>query len=504
MIEKIHIEPGCISCRNCENIAPDHFKVAPKSKVISNNYDWKTTEILQAELMCPVNVIKVKKAWNISITLKNAVLKEKKKLTHDVIELVFETENFQAKPWQYISLQMHDWKWTFYRNYSITDFDNDSFKLTIKLLSDWRWARFISKLKINKTLKYLWGIWSFVLNNTKIKKVFFATSTWISPIIAMLKCIPDDIEKTVYFWVRNKQDIFYRELIQSIPNTRLELLLSGNTETINWNFPARISEYVDQVDSQSEVYICWNPNMMDEVTQKLLDQWHPKKLIFSEGFVMWKEERSVWKNILLKWNIPGISLLDKYIPIISLIWIPFLYYYWLETNSLHKSWFIGHHSISSLLFLISWYCVVFVMMIRPIADIIPQIWLFRKLATLRKAIAIMWSTVIVTIFLDKYFVNYTNFSQYFTAWYWNSLYPILSRLSELTWLILWWTSNSFSQQKLGKYWKPIQRLAYIYFIAWWLVAAQWWSQSYYYVMWLWILLFIAAEIKNRFFTKNSI
>jgi ferredoxin len=39
MIENIKIEPGCISCRNCENIAPDHFKVAPKSKVISDNYD---------------------------------------------------------------------------------------------------------------------------------------------------------------------------------------------------------------------------------------------------------------------------------------------------------------------------------------------------------------------------------------------------------------------------------------------------------------------------------
>jgi ferredoxin len=39
MIEKIHIEPGCISCRNCENVAPDTFKVAPKSKVISHDYD---------------------------------------------------------------------------------------------------------------------------------------------------------------------------------------------------------------------------------------------------------------------------------------------------------------------------------------------------------------------------------------------------------------------------------------------------------------------------------
>lgn len=501
MIENIKIETGCISCRNCENIAPDHFKVTPKSKVISHNYDGKTTEILQAELMCPVNVIKVKKAWNISISLKDAKLQDKIYLTHDVVELVFSTSDFKAKPGQYISLQMHDWKWTFYRNYSITDFDKDYFKLTIKLLLDGRWAKFIKKLKINKSLKYLWGIWSFVLNNNKKKKVFFATSTWISPVISMLKCIPDDVEKIVYFWVRNKDDIFYRELIQSIPNTKLELLLSWNTQSINTNFPTRITEYTSQVNNTSEVYICGNPNMMEEVTQRLINQWHPENLIYSEWFVMWKEERSVWKNILLKWNIPGFSLIDKYLPIIALLGIPFLYYYWLETSTLHKSWFLWHHSISSLLFLISWYAVVFVMMIRPLADLIPQLGILRKLSSLRKAVAILWSTVIVTIFLDKYLVNINNLPQYFTASHWNSLYPVLSRLSELTWLILWATSNTFSQQKLWKYWKPIQRLSYIYFIAWWIVAAQWWSVSYYYTIWLWWILFIAAWIKNKFFTK---
>jgi NAD(P)H-flavin reductase/ferredoxin/DMSO/TMAO reductase YedYZ heme-binding membrane subunit len=502
MIEKIHIEPGCISCRNCENIAPDTFKVAPKSQVISHDYEWKTTQIIQAELLCPVKVIKVKKVWNISISLQEAKLVEKKQLTWDVIELVFDTDNFSAKPWQYVSLQMSDWKWLFYRNYSITDYNNERFKLTIKLLSDGRWAKFIKKLNVNKKLKFLGWIWSFVLQNTKKKKVFFATSTWISPIISMLKCIPDNIEKIVYFWVRNEEDIFYKELIQSIPNTKLELLLSWNTESINWNFPVRISEYVYHVNKESEVYICWNPSMMEKVTHKLLDQWHSKYLIYSEGFVMWKEERSVWKNIVLKWNIPWIHLIDKFLPILALIWIPVLYYYWIENNILHKSWFMWHHSISSLLFLISWYSVVFVMLIRPIADLLPKLWFLRKLSSLRKAVAILWSTVIVTIFLDKYFVNYENFTQYFTISYWNSLYPILSRSSELTWLILLATSNTLSQQKLGKYWKPLQRLAYLYFIAWWLIAAQWWSQSYYYTMWLWILLFIAAEVKNRFFIKD--
>jgi len=61
MIQKVEVIPGCISCRSCETVCPSIFHVSPKSKVISHDYDGKESEILQAEAMCPVNVIKVQK-----------------------------------------------------------------------------------------------------------------------------------------------------------------------------------------------------------------------------------------------------------------------------------------------------------------------------------------------------------------------------------------------------------------------------------------------------------
>ena len=69
-IKNVTIAPWCISCRNCENVSPDTFKVAPKSKVISNNYDGKEAEIITAEILCPVNVIKVEKTGKSLISLK--------------------------------------------------------------------------------------------------------------------------------------------------------------------------------------------------------------------------------------------------------------------------------------------------------------------------------------------------------------------------------------------------------------------------------------------------
>jgi len=60
-ITSAKVIPGCISCKNCENICPEIFKVDPKSTVISDKFNQNALKLLMAEKMCPVNVIKVEK-----------------------------------------------------------------------------------------------------------------------------------------------------------------------------------------------------------------------------------------------------------------------------------------------------------------------------------------------------------------------------------------------------------------------------------------------------------
>ncbi len=53
------IEPGCISCRTCENIAPEVFKVITTSQVkLQANLQQNNELIKLAASSCPVNVIK--------------------------------------------------------------------------------------------------------------------------------------------------------------------------------------------------------------------------------------------------------------------------------------------------------------------------------------------------------------------------------------------------------------------------------------------------------------
>ena len=72
------------------------------------------------------------------------------------------------------------------------------------------------------------------------------------------------------------------------------------------------------------------------------------------------------------------------------------------------------------LYVISWYAVVFVMIIRPLADIFPkQRWL-RQLTMLRRAFGIVSAMIIVTLLLDKWIGNSSSFIAFFTpaSWEW--------------------------------------------------------------------------------------
>ena len=133
------------------------------------------------------------------------------------------------------------------------------------------------------------------------------------------------------------------------------------------------------------------------------------------------------------------------------------------------------------LYVISWYAVVFVMIIRPLADIFPkQRWL-RQLTMLRRAFGIVSAMIIVTLLLDKWIGNPSSFIAFFTPSSWEWGYPLIARLSELTAIILLLTSNNFSQKKLGKNWKRIQRSSYIYFITGGILAMRYGDT--YFVMW---------------------
>lgn len=486
MIEKVSIQPWCIACKNCETVCPSIFKVKKASQVISHHYGEAWQDILKAQAMCPVQVIDVKQDGTLTLDYKEAQVIDKKYLTPDTLELSLSVENFTFLPGQYVSLQMKDWRWEFARSYSIAHANKNSLTLTIKLLENGRGAEFLKKLKKNRKIEYLGPSGNFVLQDTNKPKVFIATGTGLAPMIAMLEQTPKEVQKMVIFGVRNSEDVYYQEVLESFPNTEVVITVSRPSDAWRGN-TWRVTNYLEAIPRESEIYICGNPDMVEFVTDYLREEWHADTDVYYEEFTIspWYH-KSVWKEILLNGTLPGVHILSRGVIIWSLFILPVLLYFqpWLQ-------W---------LFWLISWYAVSFVMMIRPLADLFPKIWLLRKLVTLRKAFWILSASIVVTSFIFTYLWE-VSLSRLFTldAWALENR-SFFARLSEITAFILLLTSNHFSQRKLWVWWKKIQNTAYIYFFSGWLVAVQYGHEWLYYgSMWLVIILWLAAHFDIKIY-----
>ena len=180
------------------------------------------------------------------------------------------------------------------------------------------------------------------------------------------------------------------------------------------------------------------------------------------------------------WSVVGIPItwvILQYFDILLVDFLWFTFYTWL--------------------YIVSWYAVVFVMLVRPLADIFPKYKFLRQLCLLRRAFGILSAMIIVTLLLDKWIWNPASFLAFFTPINWQWGYPLIARLSECTALILLLTSNTFSQKKLGKNWKRIQRTSYIYFITWGILAMRYGDDyGVQITLILVVCIFLSAEVKK--------
>lgn len=122
-------------------------------------------------------------------------------------------------------------------------------------------------------------------------------------------------------------------------------------------------------------------------------------------------------------------------------------------------------NIKTTLYLISFAAVSFVMAIQPLADIFPKIKWIRPLVVLRKGFGILSASIIISFILFKIITMGPKFLINFLLLdYWKfSNYSFFAHLGDVTAVILLATSNVFSKKILGKNWKRIQKLSYVYF-----------------------------------------
>ena len=111
------------------------------------------------------------------------------------------------------------------------------------------------------------------------------------------------------------------------------------------------------------------------------------------------------------------------------------------------------------------FALFLVMSVRPLADLLPKIRFIRPLVILRKGFGVFSASIVVSFIIAKTIVDPAGYLGNFgTPAYWslNNL-ALLAHLSDLSAIILLITSNNLSKRLLGKNWKRVQRLSYVYF-----------------------------------------
>ena len=200
-------------------------------------------------------------------------------LNPTTLELTIETAKpFTVIPGQFARVVLKDHDGVFYRSYSVVGNHDTKLTFCIRLLSG-RGGNVLKNLKMGDVLAVEGIYGSFVLQDTDASKVFIATGTGLSPIVSMMRSIPEK-EKILLFGVENSKSLFYTEILEKIPKLKKYLFLSR--EEVPGFIHGRIDCATFEFPKESEFYLCGNPQMVEKAITDLRSRGFEK--IYHEKF----------------------------------------------------------------------------------------------------------------------------------------------------------------------------------------------------------------------------
>jgi len=208
------------------------------------------------------------------ITNKFKLIK-KTKLTHDIYELIFVSEQkLSSLPGQFITFILNSW---LRRAYSVIDSNWFNFSFIIKRVEEGKWwSKEICDLHEWAEISWIGPIWNFVVKNDNKSKLFLGTWTWFAPLYSQIKhLLCNDFESKIHFcfWLRTRSDIFYEvqleELKVTFSNFTFDIFLSREDR-----FKYRkwyIADYLNKstISWFDDFYICWSPKVVTDIKLKL-------------------------------------------------------------------------------------------------------------------------------------------------------------------------------------------------------------------------------------------
>lgn len=221
----------------------------------------------------------------------NFTLLSKKNLTPDVFELVYEVENdFDIIPGQFCTFMLP--KTGFARAYSVLYKEWKKIYFIIKRLENGRWgSKEICDYDEWVVLRWVGPTGHFVDSKKAVSKLYIGTGTGMVPLYFLVKShLENGFAQNLKIILGNRElkDLYYIDEFQKLKNTYSNFDFSvylSREETAEfqkwyvWDFLTH-----ENIQKFEEYYLCGNPNMVDEVEQKLLWSGVASENIFREKY----------------------------------------------------------------------------------------------------------------------------------------------------------------------------------------------------------------------------
>lgn len=220
----------------------------------------------------------------------------KRKLTHDVYELIYSCDNTaECKPGQFLMCETDENHPKLRRAYSVSDYSRGNFHFIIKEIANGGGgSQAICQQIIGHTMRVWWPHGHFVLPEIAAEKItFIGTWTGFAPLYFQAKSIlANNNESSIdfIFGVRSTRDLLYQDIIsewsKKYPHFVSHFCLSQDHETEYYR--GRVTGYISENIVCAEPYtiysICWSPSMVKEVRELLAERGVPKERIFFEQY----------------------------------------------------------------------------------------------------------------------------------------------------------------------------------------------------------------------------
>lgn len=224
-----------------------------------------------------------------------ATLREKTKLTPDIIGLLFtRPRDFSFLAGQFIQCTIPLEDGSLFRSFSIASTPADShIELCVKIVPNGIASNFFSQMQIGEELSFVGPHGRFIAHHGETAASFIATGAGIAPILGILK---DEIEikKTerelhLLFGVQSEEDLFWIERLEYLKTIssgfHFELTISQPKPTGGWTgLKGRVTEHLLHHLVSHDYYLCGNASMVKDVRNVLLQNGISPTRIYFEIF----------------------------------------------------------------------------------------------------------------------------------------------------------------------------------------------------------------------------